>query len=121
MKRIQRLFHLRRLDETLDWEIRHHLDERIDELVAQGLTRSEATRQAERMFGNVRHWRGEMREESEVRERRALWHEWLDGLRYDVSMALRGMRKHAGLTAIGILVLGLGIDANTAIFTALRA
>ena len=59
MKPIRRLFHLRSVDETVDWEIRHHLDERIDELVAQGMTRAQATREAERVFGNVRHWRGE--------------------------------------------------------------
>ncbi|MGH7461010.1 MAG: ABC transporter permease, partial [Longimicrobiales bacterium] len=121
MKPIRRLFHLRSLDDTVDWEIQHHLDERIDELVAQGMTRAQATREAERVFGNVRHWRGEMREESAARERRVKLGEWLDGLRYDVRMALRGLRKHAGLTAIGVLVLGLGIGANTAIFTALRA
>ncbi|MGH7471726.1 MAG: ABC transporter permease, partial [Longimicrobiales bacterium] len=116
-----RLFHRRGLDETLNWEIEHHLKERIDELVAQGLTQAEAVREAQRAFGDVSRFRNEMREASAARLRRMRWRDRLDGLRWDVRLAVRALRQRPGLTAVGVLVLGLGIGANTAIFSAMRA
>src|SRR5436189_6095924 len=53
MSWIKRLFSRRRLYGELSEEIREHLEEKIEELVAGGMSRKEAAARARREFGNV--------------------------------------------------------------------
>ncbi len=53
MNWLKQLFSRRRLYNDLSSEIQEHLDEKIDELVASGMPRKEATTAARREFGNV--------------------------------------------------------------------
>ncbi len=53
MKWINQLFSRRRLYSDLSQEIREHLKEKIDELMASGMSREEATHAARREFGNA--------------------------------------------------------------------
>ena len=50
---LKRLFSRRRLYGELSEEIREHLEEKIEELVAGGMSRKEAAPRARREFGNV--------------------------------------------------------------------
>ena len=52
---LDRVIHRRQLQRDADEEIRQHLEEREDELVANGLSREEARFEARRAFGNVLH------------------------------------------------------------------
>ena len=53
MNWIKQLFSRRRLYSDLSAEIQEHLAEKVDELVASGMSREEATTAARREFGNV--------------------------------------------------------------------
>ena len=45
----------------------------------------------------------------------------MDSLAQDLRFGLRSLRKHLGLTVVAVLSLGLGIGANTTVFTWLNA
>src|SRR5919198_5210622 len=94
-------------------EIRSHLDERVDELVAGGVSREDAVVQARRQFGNV------TRIEEQARD---VWHRrWTEDLFADLRFAVRQLRKSPGFAAAGALTLAVGIGANTAVFSVVDA
>src|SRR5229473_5674580 len=106
---LKQLFSRRRLCGDLSEEIQEHLEEKIEELVAGGMSRKEATYAARREFGNVR-----LTEE----DSRAVWR-WaaIEDLFMDVRFGVRMLRKNPGFAAVTIVTLALGIAANTTIFS----
>src|SRR5229473_2807431 len=106
---LKQLFSRRRLCGDLSEEIQEHLEEKIEELVAGGMSRKEATYAARREFGNVR-----LTEE----DSRAVWR-WaaIEDFFMDARFGARMLRKNPGFTAVVIVTLALGIAANTTIFS----
>ena len=97
----------------LDEDIRDHIDRETQQYLDRGVAPDEARRLARVKFGNVAVTR---------EDTRAVWvSRRLDELRQDVSYAFRTLRRNTVLTTVGILVMALGIGANTAIFSVVHA
>lgn len=99
--------------DSLDEEIRDHIERETQDNIDRGLTHEEARRRALLKFGNA----GLAREDV-----RAVWAWiWLEQLVQDGRYALRTLRRNAGFATAVILTLALGIGMNTAVFSVFNA
>ena len=107
------------VDADVDDELRFHFEERIDALVAAGLDRDAARRQAEREFGDVGAVRNGLREIDRrlhaSRRRVDRWDQW----RQDFAYATRSLLRAPGLSATIVVTLALGIGVNAMLFSLL--
>ena len=94
-------------------EMQFHLTERADDLVASGMAPDAARREARRRFGSLAY-QGERTRERDL-------FGWLDSLIGDVRYAVRALRMSPAFASVAILSLGLGIGANTAVFSVINA
>jgi predicted permease len=113
MSWLTQLFSRRRLYSELSQEIQGHLDEKIEELVAGGMSREEASHLARREFGNV----GVTEESS-----RQAWR-WpsVEDFLMDVSYGLRTLRHSPVFTVVGLLTIAIGIGANAGVFSVVNS
>jgi putative ABC transport system permease protein len=103
-------------DNDLDEEIRGHLAISIKQRIENGEDPAAARLAALKEFGNVTLTRDSIR---------GVWrHRWLDSIEAlgrDIRFAMRALSRAKGLAATVVVTLALGIGANAAIFSVVRA
>src|SRR5438093_3255080 len=107
---------MRPYQNDFDDEIRGHRDLSVKERMERGEAPEAARLAALREFGNVTLTRDSMR--SVWRPR---WLDAVEALGRDIRFALRALQRAKGLAATVVVTLALGIGANAAIFSVVRA
>lgn len=101
-----------RKDRELAEEIESHMAHEQDTNLARGLESEEARRQAHLRFGNPRTTR------ERVWRYRSI--PFLDELGRDIRFGLRSLLKTPGFAIIAILLIGVAIGVNTAVFSVIN-
>src|ERR1700690_1011642 len=111
-RRFLNSFHRARVARAIDEELQFHIDERVDELMAEGLGEADARSQAARQFGNATLYR--------ERTRNLNVPQILEDLFDDAAYALRSLGRTPAFTVAAVITLALGIGATTAIYSVVR-
>src|SRR6516165_4136389 len=106
---LRSLFHREQAELDLSDELQFHLQNQIDEFVAQGMNPQEARRAARQALGGVEQVKEECREARKMN--------LIENFARDVRLGLRMLRRNPGFTVLVILCLTLGIGANAAVFS----
>ena len=113
MNWLRQLFSRGRLNRELSEEIQAHLDEKVEELVAEGMSRDEAMRSARREFGNV----GLIEEDC-----REVW-AWpsVEDVFFDIRYGLRSLSHSPVFAVVALLTIAIGVAANAAVFSVVNS
>src|ERR1041385_2500832 len=111
--RLKSILRARRVERELDEEMQFHLEHKIEEGIAQGLSPREARYRALRAMDGLEQRKEEMRDMRRIH--------WLTDFLDDVRYAIRALRRTSGLTAFVILTLALGIGMTSTTFSMVDA
>jgi putative ABC transport system permease protein len=108
-RRLRNIIRPEQSSRELDDELSFHIAERIDELIASGLSEDKAKRVAIRQFGGYHSSRERTWDVDTI-----VWLEWIWK---DIRLALRNFRRKPLFFVASVLILGLGIGATTTIYS----
>jgi macrolide transport system ATP-binding/permease protein len=106
---LERLFRRERLDQSMEEELRFHIEERAADLQRSGVPIAEAERRAQLEFGGMENYKEQCRE--------ARRFHGLQGFFADLRFGFRMLWRSPGFSILAILCLTLGIGANAAVFS----
>jgi predicted permease len=109
---LRQLFQRRQIYNDFAEEIRQHLAEKVEALMAEGMSRQDAEYAAKREFGNIARI-------EESGHEPWMWPR-LESIFADVKFAFRKLRHSPGFALTAILTLAFGIGANVVVFSVLN-
>src|SRR5262245_45965921 len=110
--RLINVFRARRVDRDIQRELDFHINERTEQLHAEGMPLDEARQAARRHFGSTLRIREDAHHANSVG--------WIELCTKDVRFSMLRFRKNPGFAAVAVLPLWLGIGATTAVFSVLN-
>src|SRR4030095_4905726 len=96
----------------LNAEMRFHIEMETEKNIRLGMSPDDARLKALRSFGPME------KHKEETRDARGI--SWLETLGADLKYGARALLTHPGYALLAVLTLGLGIGANTAIFSVIN-
>ena len=109
----KKVFRTHAPEEDLDREVAFHIEELTQANICKGMNPVEARRQAVLEFGGREQVKQELRDLHSSA--------FLEGVSFNLSAAMRFIRRSPSFAAAVMLTLALGIGANSAVFSAIDA